>query len=141
MYLFNMSLILVTILPRLILDRVVVQRSALTLTTIGLGLMIFSLFRVAITGLREYLLDHTAHKIDVALVVAFIRHTLQLPMSFFEMRYVGDILSRLQENSKIKDFLTGESLSILLDFITVFIYLGLMFWYSWQMALMALLIC
>ncbi|MBE9251153.1 peptidase domain-containing ABC transporter [Dolichospermum sp. LEGE 00240] len=125
---------------QLILDRVVVQRSALTLTTIGLGLMIFSLFRVAITGLREYLLGHTANKIDVALVVGFIRHTLQLPISFFETRYVGDIISRLQENSKIKDFLTGESLSILLDLITVFIYLGLMFWYSWQMALLALLI-
>ena len=125
---------------QLILDRVVVQRSGLTLTTVGLGLIIFSLFRVAITALRAYLLDHTAHKIDVALVVAFIRHTLRLPISFFEMRYVGDILSRLQENSKIKDFLTGESLSILLDFITVFIYLGLMFWYSWQMALLALLI-
>ncbi|MEM6404104.1 MAG: cysteine peptidase family C39 domain-containing protein, partial [Cyanobacteria bacterium P01_D01_bin.116] len=37
---------------QLILDRVVVQRSELTLFAVGLGLLIFSLFRVAITGLR-----------------------------------------------------------------------------------------
>jgi ATP-binding cassette subfamily B protein len=125
---------------QLILDRVVVQRSELTLTAVGLGLLIFNLFRVAITGLRQYLLDHTANRLDVALIVGFIRHTLQLPLSFFETRYVGDIISRVQENRKIQRFLSGEALSILLDLVTVFIYLGLMFWYSWQMALLALVI-
>jgi ATP-binding cassette, subfamily B, bacterial HlyB/CyaB len=123
-----------------ILDRVVVQRSELTLTAVGFGLLIFNLFRVAITGLRQYLLDHTANKLDVALIVGFIRHTLQLPLSFFETRYVGDIISRVQENRKIQRFLSGEALSILLDLLTIFIYIGLMFWYSWQMALLSLVI-
>ena len=125
---------------QLILDRVVVQRSELTLTAVGWGLLLFSLFRVAMTGLRQYLLDHTANRIDLALIVGFIRHTLRLPLSFFESRYVGDIISRVQENRKIQRFLSGEALSILLDLLTVFIYLGLMFWYSWQMALLSLAI-
>ncbi|MBD2357988.1 peptidase domain-containing ABC transporter [Tolypothrix sp. FACHB-123] len=125
---------------QLILDRVVVQRSQLTLTTVGIGLLIFSLFRVAMTGLRQYLLDHTANRIDLALIVGFIRHTLRLPLSFFESRYVGDIISRVQENRKIQRFLSGEALSILLDLLTVFIYVGLMFWYSWKMALLVLVI-
>ncbi|MEA5580999.1 peptidase domain-containing ABC transporter [Nodularia harveyana UHCC-0300] len=125
---------------QLILDRVVVQRSELTLFAVGLGLLMFSLFRVAMMGLRQYLLDHTAHKLDVALIVAFIRHTLRLPLSFFESRYVGDIISRVQENTKIQRFLSGEASSILLDLITVFIYVGLMWWYSWKMALLALVI-
>ncbi|BBD66623.1 cyclic nucleotide-regulated ABC bacteriocin/lantibiotic exporter [Nostoc commune NIES-4072] len=125
---------------QLILDRVVVQRSELTLTAVGLGLLIFSLFRVAMTGLRQYLLDHTANKLDLALIVGFIRHTLRLPLSYFESRYVGDIISRVQENRKIQRFLSGEALSILLDLVTVFIYLGLMFWYSWKMALLVLVV-
>lgn len=125
---------------QLILDRVIVQRSELTLTAVGLGLLMFNLFRVAMTGLRQYLLDHTANRIDLTLIVGFIRHTLQLPLSFFESRYVGDIISRVQENRKIQRFLSGEALSILLDLLTVFIYVGLMFWYSWQMALLALVI-
>ena len=125
---------------QLILDRVVVQRSELTLNAVGLGLLMFSIFRVAMMGLRQYLLDHTANRVDVALIVGFIRHTLRLPLSFFESRYVGDIISRLQENRKIQRFLSGEALSILLDLLTVFIYVGLMFWYSWKMALLALVI-
>ncbi|AUT00322.1 peptidase C39 [Nostoc sp. CENA543] len=125
---------------QLILDSVVQQSSYVTLLAVGLGLMMFSLFRVAMTGLRQYLIDHTANKINVALVVAFIRHTLRLPLSYFETRYVGDIISRLQENNKIQRLLSGEALSIILDLLTVFVYLGLMFWYSWQMALLSLII-
>jgi HlyB family type I secretion system ABC transporter len=125
---------------QVILDRVVVQKSELTLVTVGIGLFMFSMFRVAMLGLRQYLLDHTSNKLGLALVVAFIRHTLRLPLSFFESRYVGDIMSRVQENQKIQRFLSGEATTILLDLLTVFVYLGLMFWYSWQMALLSLLI-
>nr|AVH79543.1 cyclic nucleotide-regulated ABC bacteriocin/lantibiotic exporter protein [Synechocystis sp. PCC 9413] len=125
---------------QLILDRVVVQRSELTLTTVGLGLLMFSVFRIAMGGLRQYLLDQTANRVDLALIVGFIRHTFRLPLSFFESRYVGDIISRVQENRKIQRFLTGEALSILLDLLTVFIYIALMWRYSWQMALLSLII-
>ncbi|MEM8808253.1 MAG: peptidase domain-containing ABC transporter [Cyanobacteria bacterium P01_G01_bin.38] len=128
------------IFTQLILDRVVVQRSQLTLLAVGLGLVIFGLFQVAMTGLRQYLLDHTANRVDLALIVGFIRHAMRLPLGFFESRYVGDIVARVQENRKIERFLTGEALSILLDLLTVFIYVGLMFWYSWKMALLALAI-
>jgi len=125
---------------QLLLDRVVVQGSTLTLNAVGLGLLIFGLFQVAMNGLRQYLLDHTANRIGVSLMVGFIRHTFRLPLAFFESRYVGDIVSRVQENRKIQRFLTGETLSICLDLLTVFMYMGLMFWYSSSMALLVLAI-
>jgi ATP-binding cassette, subfamily B, bacterial HlyB/CyaB len=128
------------LLTQLLLDRVVVQRSSLTLMAVGMGLLLFGLFRVAITGLRQYLLDHVSQKVNVSLIVGFVRHSFKLPLSFFESRYVGDIVARLQENQKIQKFLTGEALSIFLDFLTIFIYAGLMFYYSWKMALLALII-
>ena len=128
------------ILTQLLLDRVVVQRSVTTLTAVGSGLLIFGLFKVAIGGLRQYLLDHTANRIDMALIVGFIRHTFRLPLAFFESRYVGDIMARVQENRKIQRFLTGEALSIILDLLTMFVYVGVMFWYSWKLALLVLIV-
>ncbi|MGB7412576.1 MAG: peptidase domain-containing ABC transporter, partial [Thermosynechococcaceae cyanobacterium] len=123
---------------QLLLDRVVVQRSTSTLMAVGVGLMIFSVFRVIMSGLRRYLIAHTGNKIDLSLVVGFINHAFQLPLSYFESRYVGDITSRLQEARKIRDFLTGEALGVFLDIFTVFIYAGFMFWYNWQMSLLGL---
>jgi ATP-binding cassette subfamily B protein len=128
------------LLTQLLLDKVIVQGSTLTLTAVGLGLLIFGLSRIAMTGLRQYLLDHTANRVVTALMVGFIKHTFRLPIAFFESRYVGDIVSRFQENEKIQRFLTGEALSICLDLLTVFIYVGLMFWYSWSLTLLCLAI-
>lgn len=127
------------IFTQLLLDRVLVQRSFATLNAVGLGMIIFGLFRISMTGVRQYLLDHTANRISISLLVGFIKHTFRLPLSYFESRYVGDIVSRIQENQKIQRFLTSQTLSVLLDLLTLVIYLGMMFWYSWRMALFVLL--
>ena len=126
------------IFTQILLDRVVVQRSTSTLVAIGAGLIVFSLFGVAMSSLRRYLLYHTANKLDLSLIVGFINHTFRLPLSYFETRYVGDITSRISENRKIRDFITGEAISTMLDVLSVFIYISLMLWYSWQLSLMAL---
>jgi HlyB family type I secretion system ABC transporter len=130
----------VPLLTQLLLDRVVVQRSDQALYAFGSGLVIFSLFRVMMRSLQRYLLYHTANRLDLALVVGFIGHALRLKLGYFETRYVGDITSRIEENQKIRAFLTGGALTTLLDVMTVFVYIGLMFWYSWKMAAITLLL-
>lgn len=127
------------VFTQLLLDRVLVQRSVSTLNAVGLGMILFGLFRIAMGALRQYLLDHTANRISIAMVVGFIKHTLRLPLSYFESRYVGDIISRIQENQKIQAFLTGETLSVLLDLLTLVVYLSVMLSYSWKMTLFVLL--
>ena len=127
------------IFTQLLLDRVLVQRSIPTLNAVGLGMIVFGLFSIAMSGVRSYLLSHTANRISVSLLVGFIKHTFRLPLSYFESRYVGDIISRIKENQKIQSFLTGQTLSIVLDMMTLVVYLSLMFTYSWKMALFVLI--
>ena len=126
------------VFTQLLLDRVLVQRSVATLNAVGLGMIVFGLFKIAMGAVRSYLLTHTANRISISLLVGFIKHTFRLPLSYFESRYVGDITSRIQENQKIQSFLTGQTLSIVLDMLTLVVYLSLMFWYSWKMALFVL---
>lgn len=125
---------------QLLLDKVIVQGSVSTLNAVGLGLLIFGFFGIAVSAVRSYLLYHTANRISVAMLVGFLKHTFSLPLSYFESRYVGDITSRIQENGKIQSFLTGETLSIVLDLITIVVYLAVMFWYNWQLTVLVLLI-
>jgi HlyB family type I secretion system ABC transporter len=128
------------IFTQLLLDNVLVQRSSSTLNAVAVGMIIFGLFRIITNAIRQYLLDHTANRVSISLLVGFIKHTFRLPLSYFESRYVGDIVSRIQENQKIQQFLTGETLAIILDLLTLVIYLGMMFAYSWRMALFVLLV-
>jgi ATP-binding cassette, subfamily B, bacterial HlyB/CyaB len=127
------------IFTQLILDRAILHKSAGSLATFGIGLLIFGGFQIAMSALRQYMMALTANRIDAALIIGFIRHTFSLPLSYFDSRHVGDIISRIQENQKIQSFITGESLGILLDLMSVFVYATLMFVYSWKLALVTLI--
>jgi HlyB family type I secretion system ABC transporter len=127
------------IFTQLILDRSVVHRSGSSLATFAVGLLIFGGFQMMMSSLRQYLMAITANRIDAALVIGFIRHTFSLPLSYFDARHVGDIISRVQENHKIQSFITGESLGVILDLLSVFVYATLMFFYSWKLALVTLI--
>lgn len=125
------------IFTQILLDRVVVEQSTSTFFAAGTGLLIFSIFSLVMKSLRRYLLFHTANRIDLSLAVGFIAHALRLPQHYFDTRYVGDITSRINENRTIRRFLSGDALLTLIDLLMVFVYFGLMFWYSWQLALTA----
>jgi HlyB family type I secretion system ABC transporter len=128
------------IFTQILLDRVVVQRSISTLIAVGTGLLIFKIFQAVILTLRRYLLFHTANRLDLSLIVGFISHTFNLPLGYFETRYVGDITSRINENRKIRNFLTGDAITTVLDVLSLFVYIALMFWYSWKLSLLALVV-
>lgn len=125
---------------QVILDRVVVQKSLVTLHVFAIGLLLFSIWRVGLVAVRQYLLDYFSNRLDLTLISGFISHTLMLPLKFFELRQVGDIITRVQENQKIQLFLTRQAVSTWLDALMIFVYLGLMVYYNWKLTLLVLAI-
>ncbi len=126
------------ILTQLILDRAVIHKSSSSLITFSIGLLIFGCLQIALSSLRQYLMAVTANRIDAALVIGFIRHTFSLPLSYFDARQVGDIISRIQENHKLRAFITGQPIVVMLDMLSVFVYATMMFAYNWKLALATL---
>ncbi len=123
---------------QIILDKVVVQKSFITLHVFALGLLLFSVWRIGLSGIRQYLLDYFANRLDLTLISGFISHTLTLPLKFFESRHVGDIITRVQENQKIQRFLTRQAVTAWLDASMAVVYLGLMAYYNWHLTLLVL---
>ncbi|MEB3215292.1 MAG: ABC transporter transmembrane domain-containing protein [Nostocales cyanobacterium 94392] len=99
----------------------------------ALGFLLFGFGRIALTSIRRYLLDYLSNRLDLTLISNSISHTLNLPLSFFASRRVGDIISQIQENPKIHRFLTRQAISTILDGLMTVIYFGLMSYYSWQL--------
>jgi ATP-binding cassette subfamily B protein len=65
--------------------------------------------------LRHYLVAHVGRKVDPALISGYNRHLLTLPMRFFEMRRVGEILSRVSEAAKVREAVSGTTLTAVVD--------------------------
>ncbi len=126
------------IFTQVILDDIVVHRSLDALHIFAIGALMFGVGRVALTAVRQYLLDYFANRLDLTLMSGFMHHALRLPLKFFEDRHVGDIITRIQENSKIQQFLVRQAVSVWLDAAMAIVYIGLMFYYNAQLAVLVL---
>ncbi len=121
-----------------IVDQVLVHQSVNMLNLMLIGMIIVSVFQIATSWLRQYLLVFISLRIDQNLIAQFIAHVLSLPLKYFEQRRVGDIISRIGENQKIKRMLVQILPSAFLDIMMTTVYLSLMFFYNWRMTLAAL---
>lgn len=126
------------ICTQIIIDKVVVHQTRSTLIVVGVALVAFMLFSSVMTWLRQYLLLHTGNRIDAVLGAKVFQHLMRLPLPYFEQRSTGTLVARLQGVESIREFLTGAAISLVLDLPFLLIFLAVMFFYSWQLSLIAL---
>ena len=69
-----------------------------------------------------------------------IDHLLGLPVGYFDKRPVGDLGTSIAELEKIRNFLTGQALTTVLDAAFSVIYIVVMAMYSWVLTLIALFV-
>ncbi|MBI5007091.1 MAG: peptidase domain-containing ABC transporter [Nitrosomonadales bacterium] len=125
---------------QVIIDKVIVHQTKSTLIALAVGLVMFMLFNSAMTWLRQYFVLHTGNRIDAVLGSRVFRHLLHLPLPYFEHRPTGTLVARLHGVETVREFISGAAVSLLLDLPFLFIFLAVMFWYSWQLTLIALLL-
>ena len=113
-----------------VIDKVLVHRGLSTLEILVAGLALIGLFDVTLSGLRTYLFTHTSNRIDVELGSRVFRHLMALPLPYFEARRVGDSVARVRELETIRQFLTGSSITLVLDLFFCAVFIGVMFLYS-----------
>jgi ATP-binding cassette subfamily B protein len=126
------------IITQVIIDKVMVQESLPTLHVMAVALIAAAVFEAILGILRMFIFTHTTNRLDMALSAQLFRHLLRLPLSYFEARRVGDTVARVQELEEIRQFLTSTALTVVLDSIFSVVYLGMMFYYSVKLTLVAL---
>ena len=58
---------------------------------------------------------YLSQKLDIALLLGYYRHVMELPMNFFGTRKVGEIISRFNDAGKVRDAISGATLTIMID--------------------------
>ena len=121
-----------------IIDAVINQGSLQSLNVLGFLLIAMSISQALLSSLRTFLFSDTTNKIDASLGSSIVNHLFRLPIQYFANRSVGDVSSRVSELEKIRNFLTGTALTILLDAIFSLLYIAVMLMYSVKLTLWAL---
>ncbi|AHF62514.1 putative multidrug efflux ABC transporter [Synechococcus sp. WH 8109] len=128
------------LLIQVIIDKVISQRSLDTLQVLGIALVGVTIFEGVLGSLRTFLFTDTTNRIDMRLGSEVIDHLLRLPVGYFDRRPVGELGTRVAELEKIRNFLTGEALTTIIDAAFSVIYILVMALYSWILTIVALLV-
>ena len=124
---------------QVVMDKVLVHRGFSTLDVIAVGLLVVSIFESVLSGLRSYVFAHTTSRIDVELGSRLFRHLLALPLGYFQARRVGDSVARVRELENIRNFLTGNTLTLVLDVFFSVVFISVMLFYSGWLTLIVLI--
>lgn len=123
---------------QVVVDKVLAHQSLTTLDVLAIGMLGVCLFDVLLGGLRNYQLAHTSQRIDVTLSSLLYRHLLTLPLAYFRQRQVGVTVARVHELKTVREFLTGNALTLCLDLLFTLVFFVVMALYSIPLTLIVL---
>jgi len=131
--------LLLPMLTQWIIDYVIVSRDEYLLTTCALGFFALMLLQQLFTAMRGWMVIYLGTNLNVQWQSNVFSHLVKLPISYFQNRHLGDVISRLDSVNQIQNTITGASLIALLDGVMSVATLTMMFIYSWRLALIALI--
>lgn len=100
---------------KVMMDDIVPNSLMKTLHVVSVGVVLLYLFRTLLSAFRSHMMLYLSRRLDIALILGYYKHVLKLPMSFFGARKVGEIISRFMDASKVRDAISGATLTIMID--------------------------
>lgn len=113
-----------------VVDEVVVSQDKPLLIVLALGFGLLVLMRVVTNALRGWVVLHLAAVMSVQMATNLFRHLLHLPLSYFEKRHMGDIVSRFGSLNQVRELFTNSLVESLIDGLMALIVVVVMFLYS-----------
>ena len=110
-----------------IFDEVVYSKAFFSLHTLSFGILLATIIQSAVGTVRSILLSHFSFKTDLQLNFSYLSHIFKLPVSFFESRKSGEILSRLGDLEKIRQTLSSAALSGIMDAVMLLVSAPILF--------------
>jgi len=87
-----------------------------------IGQLVITLSRTSVDFIRRWLLLHISMRINISLVSDFFIKLLQLPMSFFDTKLMGDLMQRIGDHSRVNSFLTQQTLNVAFSLISFAVF-------------------
>jgi len=123
---------------QLTMDEVIARGDVDLLLVLALGFGLLMVIKTATTAIRSLVLLVVQNVLHFQLGARLFRHLIRLPMSFFEKRHIGDLLSRFTSLQPIRNLLAETMITAVLDGLMAVITLAMIFVYSTQLALIVL---
>lgn len=129
-----------SIFSQKLIDDILPKRK-ISILFLSIGFLCFLLIaRVIIQSLRDFYIIRQSKDFNQRVNQSFFSSLLYLPKNFFDTRKIGDFIARLNDTQRIQTVIKHLLTNTTIDIISVFISIGFLFYFSWKLALLCLLV-
>lgn len=121
---------LLPFLTQQIVDKGVSEKKLNLITLILIAQLLIFIIQLIVEYMRNWITLHINIKISISIVSDFLIKLMKLPLSFFDSKNVGDIMQRIEDNDRIKMFLTGSTLMTLFSLINFIVFSIILAYYK-----------
>lgn len=115
---------------QLVIDDVILTGDTSLLTVLAVGFLLVLIFEIATNALRGFTLLHFGNQMNIQLGANLFHHLVRLPLTYFEKRHMGDVVSRFGSLQEVKRLLTTGVIEAIIDGLMAIITLAMLFFYS-----------
>ncbi len=128
----SLTMSILTIFPPLLVmatvNKVLQFHSVSTLVLLSAVMAVIFAFETLLGYARRLIVSVVGARLDTRLSLHIFNRLLRLPLDYFEHHPAGEIMYRVSQIHRIREFLTGKLLATLLDLITLCILLPFLFY-------------
>ena len=88
--------------------------------------------QTAVSIFREWLLLHITGRFNIKMVSDFLHKMLKLPVNFFDTRNTGEHLQRIQDHSRVQNFVSSSSFNMLYSIILFVVFNFVLAYYNFK---------
>lgn len=115
---------------QLVVDEAIGRSDYDLLTILALGFGALTILHSGLEALRSWILRVTGSMMLYQVAGNIVRHLIRLPLSYFEKRHIGDIMSRIESTNSVQDAVTRGMAAALVDGVMSIILAWILFVYS-----------
>ncbi|MBU2917029.1 peptidase domain-containing ABC transporter [Psychrosphaera sp. F3M07] len=121
-----------------VVDEVLVSFDKPLLMVLAIGFALIAILSVFTNAVRSWLILRLSSVLNMQMGVNLLSHLLRLPMSYFESRHIGDVVSRFGSLAQIRERITTGFVETFVDGVMAITVLVMMLLYSVKLAFVVL---
>ena len=122
--------VMLPFLSQALIDVGVQHQNLSFVTLILIAQMVLFISQTFVQFIQSWIILQIGKRINVALISDFLISLMRLPLGYFDSKNVGDLIQRIQDNSRVESFLTGSVLTIFFSILSVIVFSGMLLWYD-----------
>jgi ATP-binding cassette subfamily B protein len=92
--------------------------------------LVFFISTISVQIIRDWLMLHMTSRINIRLLSDFLMKLMKLPVLFFDRKNIGDLLQRIQDHTRIQNFLSSSTLGALFSFVNIIVFTLVLAYYN-----------